>query len=66
MTKTEKRILSGGVGAVLFVIAITLQNEFPDRPREVQIAVWTLITMTIAALGNYEHVREQWFWKGFV
>lgn len=66
MSKNRNRILSGGVGAVLLVIAIILQNALPDREKEVQIIVWTLIVVTMAILINHKHFREEWFWKGFL
>lgn len=65
VNRTRTRILSGGAGAVLLVFAIGLQDAFPGRDKEVQIAVWSVIVVSLAALGNYKHLREPWFWKGF-
>ena len=66
MTRRETRILSTAAGLLLLAIAIVLENAFSAHEKEVQIAVWTLITVTMAILGNRKHWREQWFRKGFV
>ncbi|MBZ5551862.1 MAG: hypothetical protein LAO21_04010 [Acidobacteriia bacterium] len=60
------RILSGAAGGALLVIALILQSLLPGREKVVQITVWTLAVLTTAILGNYEHFREKWFWKGLL
>ncbi len=66
VNKARTRIVSVGVGVVLMLASIVIESEFPRKEREVQITVWTLVVVTMAILINHVHVRERWFWQGFL
>lgn len=47
---TNAKLLSAGLGCVLLVIAIFLENNFPNDAKVAQIVVWTLIAVSVPVL----------------
>jgi hypothetical protein len=64
--KSKIRLVSAGVGAVIFLIALALQALFPDRVIAVQISVWSLIVITTMILINHRHYGQRWFWQALI
>jgi hypothetical protein len=62
--KWRIRLVSAGVGALIFLVALLLEATFPDKVIGVQVIIWSLIVLTTTILINHRHYRQRWFWIG--
>jgi len=66
LSGTRAKLFSGALGLILLIIAVVLENNFPNNEKTAQIIVWTLIAVSLPVMANYNHIRRLWFWKSIL